>query len=108
MGDKVRGSSQVEGRVAYVAQQAWIQNMTVRDNILFGSEYNAAKYQQVVEACALLSDLEILPAGDQTEIGENGVNLSGGQKQRVGLARAAYQGADIILLDDPLSAVDAH
>ena len=106
--DKVRGSSRVEGRVAYVAQQAWIQNMTVRDNILFGSEYNAAKYQQVVEACALLSDLEILPAGDQTEIGENGVNLSGGQKQRVGLARAAYQGADIILLDDPLSAVDAH
>ena len=102
------GRSRVEGSLAYVAQQAWIQNMTVRDNILFGSEYDAAKYQKVVEACALVSDLELLPAGDQTEIGENGVNLSGGQKQRVGLARAAYQEAEIVLLDDPLSAVDAH
>merc|ERR1719209_2829753 len=105
---KVEGSSRVEGSISYVAQQAWIQNMTVRENILFGSEYNAAKYEAVVEACALAADLKILPAGDQTEIGENGVNLSGGQKQRVGLARAAYQNADIVLLDDPLSAVDAH
>merc|ERR1712032_1743779 len=105
---KVEGSSRVEGSISYVAQQAWIQNMTVRENILFGSEFNAAKYEAVVEACALAADLKILPAGDQTEIGENGVNLSGGQKQRVGLARAAYQNADIVLLDDPLSAVDAH
>ena len=102
------GESRVQGTLSYVAQQAWIQNMTVRENILFGSDYDAAKYQRVVEACALTSDLELLAAGDQTEIGENGVNLSGGQKQRVGLARAAYQEADIVLLDDPLSAVDAH
>ena len=66
------------------------------------------RYHQTLEACALVDDLNILPAGDQTEIGENGINLSGGQKQRVSLARAVYHGADIALLDDPLSAVDAH
>uniref|UniRef100_A0A8B9TPU0 Canalicular multispecific organic anion transporter 1 n=1 Tax=Anas platyrhynchos TaxID=8839 RepID=A0A8B9TPU0_ANAPL len=79
-----------------------------RDNILFGSELDEARYQQVIKACALLPDLELLPAGDQTEIGEKGINLSGGQKQRVSLARAVYSNADIYVLDDPLSAVDAH
>uniref|UniRef100_A0A8B9TSV5 Canalicular multispecific organic anion transporter 1 n=1 Tax=Anas platyrhynchos TaxID=8839 RepID=A0A8B9TSV5_ANAPL len=78
------------------------------DNILFGSELDEARYQQVIKACALLPDLELLPAGDQTEIGEKGINLSGGQKQRVSLARAVYSNADIYVLDDPLSAVDAH
>uniref|UniRef100_A0A663DU65 ATP binding cassette subfamily C member 2 n=1 Tax=Aquila chrysaetos chrysaetos TaxID=223781 RepID=A0A663DU65_AQUCH len=96
------------GSLAYVPQQAWIQNATLKDNILFGSELDEARYQQVIRACALLPDLELLPAGDQTEIGEKGINLSGGQKQRVSLARAVYSNADIYVLDDPLSAVDAH
>uniref|UniRef100_A0A8B9GBF2 Canalicular multispecific organic anion transporter 1 n=1 Tax=Amazona collaria TaxID=241587 RepID=A0A8B9GBF2_9PSIT len=97
-----------QGSLAYVPQQAWIQNATLKDNILFGSELDEARYQQVIKACALLPDLELLPAGDQTEIGEKGINLSGGQKQRVSLARAVYSNADIYVLDDPLSAVDAH
>ena len=105
---KVSGSVAVGGKVSYVGQQAWIQNMTLQDNILFGKDMKREEYDTVVEACALASDLEILPSGDQTEIGENGINLSGGQKQRVGLARAAYDNSDIVLLDDPLSAVDAH
>lgn len=106
--NKIRGAYSVNGRVSYVAQQAWIQNLTVKDNILFGSGFDSQLYKETVDACALRSDLEILPSGDETEIGENGVNLSGGQKQRIGLARAAYCNADIVLMDDPLSAVDAH
>ncbi|XP_053494146.1 multidrug resistance-associated protein 1 [Ictalurus furcatus] len=102
------GSVSIKGSVAYVPQQAWIQNATLQDNILFGREKKKSWYQRVVEACALLPDLDILPAGDATEIGEKGLNLSGGQKQRVSLARAVYRKADIYLLDDPLSAVDAH
>ncbi|KAI9594951.1 P-loop containing nucleoside triphosphate hydrolase protein [Syncephalis fuscata] len=94
--------------VAYVAQQAWLQNLSIRDNILFGQEYEEDRYNQVVFACALKRDLEILDAGDSTEIGEKGVTLSGGQKQRVSLARAMYSSAKHILLDDCLSAVDAH
>ncbi|EKX39426.1 hypothetical protein GUITHDRAFT_160006 [Guillardia theta CCMP2712] len=86
----------------------WIKNATVRDNILFGSEYDEEKYGAVIEVCALLQDFEVLPAGDQTEIGEKGINLSGGQKARISLARAVYQDADVYLLDDPLSAVDVH
>ncbi|KAG2455285.1 MRP1 protein, partial [Polypterus senegalus] len=101
-------STTMQGSVAYVPQQAWIQNATLRDNILFGREKKESWYQRVIEACALQPDLEILPAGDETEIGEKGLNLSGGQKQRVSLARAVYRKADIYLLDDPLSAVDAH
>lgn len=131
-----------QGSLAYVPQQAWIQNATLKDNILFGSELDEARYQRVIKACALLPDLKLLPAGDQTEIGEKvsalgtmgfqqhlqqrselllcaspmsrevlplqGINLSGGQKQRVSLARAVYSDADIYILDDPLSAVDAH
>ena len=91
-----------------MAQQAWIQNTTLKDNILFGKEFDLQLYNRVIEACALKADLDILPAGDQTEIGEKGINLSGGQKQRVSLARAVYNDADIYMLDDPLSAVDAH
>ncbi|XP_031240697.1 canalicular multispecific organic anion transporter 1 [Mastomys coucha] len=106
--ENVHGHITIKGSVAYVPQQSWIQNGTIKDNILFGSEYNEKKYQQVLEACALLPDLEMLPGGDMAEIGEKGINLSGGQKQRVSLARATYQGSDIYILDDPLSAVDAH
>jgi len=105
---KKHGTVTVNGTVAYVPQQAWIQNATVESNILFGKPFNAKKYKRVLEACALESDLKILPAGDLTEIGEKGINLSGGQKQRVSIARALYNGADIYFLDDPLSAVDAH
>ena len=89
-------------------QQAWMQNATVKDNILFGKVYNKSKYETVIDACALRTDLDILPGGDATEIGEKGINLSGGQKQRISLARAVYNDAEIYLLDDPLSAVDAH
>ncbi|KAF9968528.1 hypothetical protein BGZ70_002765 [Mortierella alpina] len=105
---KLHGTVTVYGDLAYVPQQAWIINATVRDNILFGKPYDQKKYDNLIFACGLQPDLEMLSAGDLTEIGERGINLSGGQKQRVSLARAAYQDADIYLLDDPLSAVDAH
>ena len=75
---------------------------------MFGKVYNKSKYEKVIDACALQTDLDILPGGDATEIGEKGINLSGGQKQRISLARAVYNDAEIYLLDDPLSAVDAH
>ncbi|XP_057630056.1 multidrug resistance-associated protein 1 isoform X2 [Chionomys nivalis] len=106
--DKVEGHVTLKGSVAYVPQQAWIQNDSLRENILFGHPLKERYYKAVLEACALLPDLEILPSGDRTEIGEKGVNLSGGQKQRVSLARAVYCNSDIYLFDDPLSAVDAH
>ncbi|XP_077131251.1 multidrug resistance-associated protein 1 isoform X1 [Ranitomeya variabilis] len=106
--EKKEGFVSVKGGIAYVPQQAWIQNASLKDNIVFGRERREPLYKRVLEACALLPDLEILPSGDRTEIGEKGVNLSGGQKQRVSLARAVYCNADVYLLDDPLSAVDAH
>ncbi|XP_074870252.1 ATP-binding cassette sub-family C member 3 isoform X2 [Carettochelys insculpta] len=106
--EKLEGQVAVKGSVAYVPQQAWIQNATLKDNILFGQQYNEQKYQSVLEACALKTDLEVLPGGDYTEIGEKGINLSGGQRQRVSLARAVFSNADVYLLDDPLSAVDSH
>lgn len=106
--DKISGKVNSYGTVAYVSQQAWIQNATLKDNILFGQPFNTELYEKVIEACALKPDLEILPGGDMTEIGEKGINLSGGQKQRVSLARAVYANADIYFLDDPLSAVDSH
>jgi ABC-type multidrug transport system fused ATPase/permease subunit len=105
---KLQGRIQVSGRIAYVPQQSWIMNATLRDNIVFGNKYDQERYQHILFACGLEPDLAILPAGDMTEIGERGINLSGGQKQRISLARAAYDDADIYLLDDPLSAVDAH
>ncbi|CAG2112465.1 unnamed protein product, partial [Medioppia subpectinata] len=94
--------------IAYVPQLAWIQNATLKDNIVFGHPLDAKLYNRVLKACALKQDLLTLSAGDQTEIGEKGINLSGGQKQRVSLARAVYSDADLYLLDDPLSAVDSH
>uniref|UniRef100_A0A8C0HFU4 Multidrug resistance-associated protein 1 n=1 Tax=Chelonoidis abingdonii TaxID=106734 RepID=A0A8C0HFU4_CHEAB len=106
--DKREGYVAVKGSVAYVPQQAWIQNAALKDNIIFGREMKESQYKRVIEACALLPDIEILPSGDRTEIGEKGVNLSGGQKQRVSLARAVYCNTDVYLFDDPLSAVDAH
>ncbi|KHJ93660.1 ABC transporter, ATP-binding protein [Oesophagostomum dentatum] len=105
---KLRGRIGMRGRVAYVPQIPWIQNMTVRDNILFGKPYDKRRYNQVLAACALKPDLRMLTNGDLTEIGEKGINLSGGQKARISLARAVYQDFDVYLLDDPLSAVDAH
>ncbi|PKX88988.1 P-loop containing nucleoside triphosphate hydrolase protein [Aspergillus novofumigatus IBT 16806] len=93
---------------AFCPQYAWIQNATVRDNIVFGQPFDSDWYYKVVDACALRADFRSLPAGDMTEIGERGINLSGGQKQRVNLARAVYSRTDIVLMDDPLSAVDAH
>ncbi|PWY94483.1 ABC multidrug transporter [Aspergillus sclerotioniger CBS 115572] len=93
---------------AFCPQYAWIQNATVRDNILFGKDMDREWYDQVIQACALQADLDMLPAGDETEIGERGITLSGGQRQRLNIARAIYFDSRIILLDDPLSAVDAH
>jgi ABC-type multidrug transport system fused ATPase/permease subunit len=94
--------------IAYVAQTAWLQNGTVRDNILFGKAFNQELYSAVIEGCALTTDLNVLEFGDLTEIGEQGIALSGGQKQRVSLARAIYSDTSVLLLDDCLSAVDTH
>ncbi|PON43846.1 ATP-binding cassette containing protein [Parasponia andersonii] len=104
----VNGIVHVFGKIAYVSQSAWIQTGTIKENILFGSPMDPVRYQETIEKCSLVKDLEMLPFGDLTQIGERGVNLSGGQKQRVQLARALYQNADVYLLDDPFSAVDAH
>ncbi|XP_074103400.1 multidrug-Resistance like Protein 1 isoform X5 [Cotesia typhae] len=106
--DRISGRVNTKGSIAYVAQQAWIQNATLQDNILFGKPLDKALYAKVIDACALGLDIKMLPAGDQTEIGEKGINLSGGQKQRVALARAVYTDCDVYFLDDPLSAVDSH
>ena len=97
-----------EGVIAYVPQEPWIFNASLRDNILVGSPWDRDRYNNAVEVTGLAPDLEILPAGDLTEIGERGINLSGGQKQRVCLARAVYSGSGLFVLDDPLSAVDSH
>uniref|UniRef100_A0A672G572 ATP-binding cassette, sub-family C (CFTR/MRP), member 10 n=1 Tax=Salarias fasciatus TaxID=181472 RepID=A0A672G572_SALFA len=93
--------------VGLASQEPWIQHASVRENILFGREYDAAFYQAVIQACALADDLSVLPDGDRTEVGENGVTLSGGQKARLALARAAYMDKPLYLLDDPLAAVDS-
>lgn len=105
---KLNGDVILRGSVAYVPQQPWVMNASLRDNIVFGHRWDPQFYERVLEACSLKSDIAILNGGDQTEIGERGINLSGGQKARVSLARAIYARADIYLLDDPLSAVDAH
>ncbi|KAF6076391.1 ATP binding cassette subfamily C member 11 [Phyllostomus discolor] len=104
----LEGAVGVHGRLAYTPQQAWIVPGSIRDNILMGRKFEEAWYLRVIRCCSLDRDLDILPFGDMTEIGERGLNLSGGQKQRVSLARAVYSDHDIYLLDDPLSAVDAH
>ncbi|CAG7855058.1 Canalicular multispecific organic anion transporter 1 AltName: Full=ATP-binding cassette sub-family C member 2 [Serendipita indica DSM 11827] len=105
---KTNGSVSFNGTIAYTPQNPWLANATVRDNILFGNPYDEARFRDVVRACSLEPDFEMLPQGEQTEIGEKGINLSGGQKARVSLARVAYSKADVVFLDDPLSAVDAH
>jgi ATP-binding cassette subfamily C (CFTR/MRP) protein 2 len=105
---KISGTIKLCGTKAYVAQSPWIQSGKIEENILFGKEMDREKYESILEACSLKKDLEILSFGDQTVIGERGINLSGGQKQRIQIARALYQDADIYLFDDPFSAVDAH
>lgn len=105
---KITGTVNVSGSKAYVPQSPWIQSGNIRENVLFGSILETSKYERVLQACALNKDLELFPHGDQTEIGERGINMSGGQKQRIQIARALYQDADIYLMDDPFSAVDAH
>ncbi|XP_078256552.1 ATP-binding cassette sub-family C member 12-like isoform X2 [Rhinoraja longicauda] len=102
------GTVAVNGSLAFVSQQAWIFHGTIRENIIFGKTFDNERYKKVIEVCCLGQDLAMLPFGDTTEVGERGINLSGGQKQRISLARAVYSDQDIYLLDDSLSAVDAH
>ncbi|XP_027166717.1 ABC transporter C family member 14-like [Coffea eugenioides] len=106
--DKISGKLRVCGTTAFVAQTSWIQNGTIQENILFGLSMNQERYKEVLRVCCLEKDLDMMEFGDQTEIGERGINLSGGQKQRIQLARAVYQDCDIYLLDDVFSAVDAQ
>lgn len=106
--EKISGSVDIQGQLAYVPQQSWIQNATVKGNIIFTNSADEERYERVVDACALRPDIEMLPGGENTEIGEKGINLSGGQKLRLSLARAVYHDGDIYLLDDPFSAVDVH
>ncbi|CAH1428095.1 unnamed protein product [Lactuca virosa] len=105
---KLSGTVKISGTKAYVPQSAWILTGNVRENILFGNDYDRTRYEKTVKACALTKDFELFSTGDLTEIGERGINMSGGQKQRIQIARAVYDDADIYLLDDPFSAVDAH
>jgi len=105
---KVSGDVQYHGKVAYIPQQAWLRNTTLKENILFGEPLDEERYQKTLRLCELADDIEMLPGGDQTEIGERGINLSGGQKQRVSIARAVYSQADIYIIDDCLSALDAY
>ncbi|KAJ2030722.1 Canalicular multispecific organic anion transporter 1, partial [Coemansia sp. S2] len=105
--EMTQGSGKLVGKIAYLEQQPWIMNDTLRANILFGREYDEEYYWKVLSACALTDDLEMWPKGDMTIIGENGMNISGGQRARLALARTVYSKADIYFLDDPLSAVDA-
>ncbi|XP_020261320.1 putative ABC transporter C family member 15 isoform X1 [Asparagus officinalis] len=105
---KLGGTVKVSGSKAYVPQTPWILTGNIQENILFGNPYDSEKYEKTVQGCALVKDFELFASGDLTEIGERGINMSGGQKQRIQIARAVYQDADIYLLDDPFSAVDAH
>ncbi|KAK8137647.1 ATP-binding cassette transporter protein [Apiospora sp. TS-2023a] len=105
---KTSGEVVLGANRAFCPQYAWIQNATLRQNILFGKDMDRKWYNEVIQACALQPDLDMLPNGDATEIGERGITISGGQKQRLNIARAIYYDADIVIMDDPLSAVDAH
>ncbi|OWY98123.1 Multidrug resistance protein ABC transporter, partial [Phytophthora megakarya] len=106
---RTSGALEIGGRIAYVTQDTWIRNSTLRDNVLFEQEFDAERYSRVLQASQLATDLNALPHGDQTEIGERGINLSGGQRARIAIARAMYRSeTDILILDDPLSAVDPH
>ncbi|CAD5186647.1 unnamed protein product [Musa acuminata subsp. malaccensis] len=105
---KLSGSVEVFGSIAYVSQTSWTQSGTLRDNILYGKPMDEALYEKAIKSCALDKDIDNFDHGDLTEIGQRGLNMSGGQKQRIQLARAVYNDADIYLLDDPFSAVDAH
>ncbi|KAJ2244510.1 ATP-binding cassette glutathione S-conjugate transporter ycf1, partial [Coemansia sp. RSA 455] len=105
--EMTQGTGKLVGKIAYLEQQPWIMNATLRANILFGREYDEDYYWKVLSACALTDDLEMWPKSDMTVIGENGMNISGGQRARLALARTVYSKADIYFLDDPLSAVDA-
>ncbi|KAG1709754.1 Multidrug resistance-associated protein 4 [Nymphon striatum] len=102
------GSIKVRGKVAYACQQSWIFSDTLKNNILFGSKFDQERYQNVINACCLSMDINVMPNKDETVVGERGINLSGGQRARISLARALYCDADVYLLDDPLSAVDAE
>lgn len=102
------GTVEVVGKPSFASQEPWLFVSTVKDNILFGEEFDKSRYKEVVKVCALEKDFEQLPNGDRTFISEKGVSLSGGQRARINLARAVYRDADVYLMDDPLSAVDAH
>jgi len=104
----VKGSISRNGSLAYVSQEPFLLNDTLRENILFGDEFEEAFYEEVIKKCELLQDIQQLPGGDLTQIGERGINLSGGQKQRIAIARAAYSRAEIVVIDDSLSALDSH
>ena len=105
---KVSGEGKVRGKVAYVSQRPWVFSGTVKENICMSSAFDAAKFNEIVRVCQLEQDLQAFSAGSDTELGERGINISGGQKARVALARALYSDADLYILDDVLSAVDAH
>ena len=105
---KVSGEVTYKGKIAYIPQQAWLRNTTLKDNILFGEPLDEQRYQRILKNCELSDDIAMLPGGDQTEVGERGINLSGGQKQRISIARAIYSNADIYIIDDCLSALDAY
>ncbi|KAJ2096780.1 hypothetical protein GGI09_004184 [Coemansia sp. S100] len=106
--EMTKGTGTVVGRVGYMEQSPWIMNDTMHANILFGREFDEEYYWKVIHACALTHDIKLWPSGDLTLIGERGINISGGQRARLALARTVYSRADIYMLDDPLSAVDAH
>ncbi|XP_034328340.2 ATP-binding cassette sub-family C member 4 isoform X2 [Magallana gigas] len=104
---QTEGSVKVRGKISYTSQQPWVFSASLRQNIVFGNKFDNAHYSKIIKACALDKDIEVMPNGDSTMIGDRGVSLSGGQRARVSLARALYMEADVYLLDDPLSAVDA-